>query len=459
MPLSELPPPQSEGGQDPPLVRTPPPGPLSRSWIARLERVESPAFAARRALREDASQADQAPIVYATAHGANVFDVDGNRYVDMTAGFGSILLGHGAQRPARALEMQSHRVWQALGDVYPSDGKIALLEKLAALYPEKGARVILGQSGADAITAALKTAVLATGKPGVVAFEGSYHGMSYAPLAVSGLRDSYREPFAAQLSPHASFAPYPRREAEVDEALAVVDAALAKGDVGAVLVEPVLGRGGCIPAPARFLTELAARARAAGALLIADEIWTGLGRSGAWLATSDEGVVPDLVCLGKGLGGGLPISACIGSEAVMSAWSKGPGEVVHTATFHGSPLACATAIATIDALRAGRLVERSASVGATFLDGLRSTLAAYPAVQTVRGRGLMIGIELSPPGLAMAVARELLGSGYIVLTGGTRGDVLTLTPPLSIEERLLDGFTAVLSGVLEAHTVREPSES
>ena len=154
----------------------------------------------------------------------------------------------------------------------------------------------------------------------------------------------------------------------------------------------------------------------------------------------------------------MPAACGVIREACRALVELGAQRVVFM-TFHGSPLACATAIATIDALRAGRLVERSASVGATFLDGLRSTLAAYPSVQTVRGRGLMIGIELSPPGLAMAVARELLGSGYIVLTGGTRGDVLTLTPPLSIEERLLDGFTAVLSGVLEAHTVREPSES
>jgi 4-aminobutyrate aminotransferase/(S)-3-amino-2-methylpropionate transaminase len=454
MPLSELPPPVSAEGQDAPLVRVPPPGPLSRSWIARLERVESPAFAARRSMREGASDADQAPIVYASAHGVNVFDVDGNRYVDLTAGFGAILLGHGAMRPARALEMQSHRLWHALGDVYPSDGKIALLERLAALHPERGARVILGQSGADAITAALKTAVLATGKPGILAFEGSYHGMSYAPLAASGLRASYREAFSAQLNPHVTFAPFPHRASDVDESLARVDEALAKGDIGAVLVEPVLGRGGCIPAPAKFLHELASRAKASGALVIADEIWTGLGRAGAMLATLDEHVTPDMICLGKGLGGGLPLSACIGREEVMAAWAKGPDEIIHTATFHGAPLACATSISVLETIRSQHLTERSSNVGATWLDSLRSSLAAFPDVLAVRGRGLMIGVELSTPALALGVMRELLGSGYLVLTGGPKGETLTLTPPLTIEERLLEGFVAVLGGVLEARTER-----
>src|SRR5262249_10468225 len=158
------------------------------AWASRLERVEYPASASRRAAREAQAGVEQAPIVYASAYGSNVFDVDGNRYVDMTAGFRSTLLGHGDKRPARAPQRRSSRLWHALGDVYASDAKVALLERLAALYPEKGARVILGQAGADAITAALKTCAISTGKQGVLAFEGAYHGLSYAPLAISSFR-------------------------------------------------------------------------------------------------------------------------------------------------------------------------------------------------------------------------------------------------------------------------------
>jgi 4-aminobutyrate aminotransferase/(S)-3-amino-2-methylpropionate transaminase len=396
------------------------------------------------------------PIVYASARGSNVVDVDGNVYVDLTAGFGAELLGHQHPRVLAALEAQSVRLCHALGDVYTADARIALMESVAALFPEPRARVILGQSGADAVTAALKTAMLATAKPGVIAFEGSYHGMSYAPLAASGLRASYRDPFAAQLNPHVRFVPFPR-SGEVDRSLTEVRKALAAGDVGSVLVEPILGRGGCVPSPPSFLRELASLTSAAGALLIADEIWTGLGRAGSMLTTVDEEVTADLICLGKGLGGGLPISACVGRESVMQAWAKGPEETVHTATFHGAPLACATALALLDVLKAEQIPQRARRVGAAWMDQIREACSGIPAVLDVRGRGMMIGIEIDGSGRAMAISRMLLERGYIVLTGGTRGETLTLTPPLVIAENLLASFVDALRETLRASEI-DPHE-
>jgi 4-aminobutyrate aminotransferase / (S)-3-amino-2-methylpropionate transaminase / 5-aminovalerate transaminase len=434
------------GPQLPPAIVAPPPGPRSLAWSRRAEAVESPAFGARREARREASGAGQGPIVYAEARGVNVVDVDGNRYVDLTAGFGAQLLGHGAEGPARALASQAARLGQALGDVYASEVKIELLERLAALYPEPGARVLLGQAGADAVTAAMKTALLATGRPGVVAFEGSYHGLSYAPLAASGLRASYREPFREQLSGHVRFVPFPRA-GEVERSLAALRALLRGGDVGLVLVEPMLGRGGCVPPPPGFLAALVGLAREAGALSAFDEIWTGLGRSGAWLLGPAEGAVPDLVCLGKGLGGGLPLSACVGRGEAMAAWAKGPGEVVHTATFHGAPLPCATALALLDELGAAGLVERSARVGAWLLGELGAR--ELRGVREVRGRGLMVGVELGGGAEALAVCRALLAEGYIVLSGGAGGETLTLTPPLIIEEARLAGFVDALERVLD----------
>jgi 4-aminobutyrate aminotransferase/(S)-3-amino-2-methylpropionate transaminase len=432
----------------PPEVRVPPPGPRSRAWVARASAVESPAFDARRHARAAASGAEQGPIVYAEAHGVNVYDVDGNRYVDLTSGFGAQLLGHGAPGPAAALAAQAGRLWHALGDVYASEVKIMLLERLAALYPEPGARVLLGQSGADAVTAAMKTALLATGRPGVVAFEGGYHGMSYAPLSASGLRASYREPFRAQLNGRVHFVPFPRGRAEVGACLETVGGLLAGGDVGLLLVEPVLGRGGCVPPPAGLLAGLVARAREAGALSAFDEIWTGLGRAGAWLVGPSEGAVPDLVLLGKGLGGGLPLSACVGRGEAMAAWGRGPDEIVHTATFHGAPLACATALALLDAVEAGGLVGRSARAGAAWREALAARVGGLAGVREVRGRGLMVGVELDGGARAAAACRALLGEGYVVLSGGARGETLTLTPPLVIDEALLDGFVDALARAL-----------
>jgi 4-aminobutyrate aminotransferase/(S)-3-amino-2-methylpropionate transaminase len=342
---------------------------------------------------------------------------------------------------------QQARLTLALGDVYAADVKAPLCEELARLFPEKGARVMLGLSGADAITAALKTAMLATGKPGVVAFHGGYHGLSYAPLAACGLAPSFRAPFEAQLGGFVSFAPYPEDDAGLDVSLEAVRSVLRRGACGAVLVEPILGRGGCVAPPAAFLPSLRSACDEAGALLVVDEIWTGLGRSGAWLASAAGGVVADVVCVGKALGGGLPISACIGREAVMRAWATRGGGAIHTATHFGSPLACAAALATLRELRTRRLPARAGSVG----DRWRSRLASLEGcgVREVRGAGLMVGVEvLGGAGRALAASRGLLARGYLVLTGGTDGDTLTLTPPLGIDEVLLTAFVGALEGVL-----------
>jgi len=384
--------------------------------------------------------------VYARGTGANVVDVDGNRYVDLTAGFGALLLGHRPPAVARAVARQEKALWLALGDVYASEAKVRLTEAVAALFPEKGARVMLGLSGADAITAAMKTAMLATGKPNVIAFDGAYHGLSYAPLAACGLAPSFRNPFEPQLARFVRFAPYPTDD--LDCTMSVVRRDLRQRNVGAVLVEPILGRGGCVVPPEGFLLALRRACDEAGALLIADEIWTGLGRSGAWLASYDAGVTPDVVCLGKGLGGGVAISACVGREEVMRAWGAHGGGAIHTATHFGAPTACAAALATLAELRRGRLPQRAHRVGERWRRELGVALEGR-GVREVRGRGLMVGIELEGGAArALAVTRALLRAGYIVLTGGVTGDVLTLTPPLNIDETLIEPFTQVLAASL-----------
>jgi 4-aminobutyrate aminotransferase/(S)-3-amino-2-methylpropionate transaminase len=185
-----------------------------------------------------------------------------------------------------------------------------------------------------------------------------------------------------------------------------------------------------------------------GVLLVVDEIWTGLGRSGAMLASVEGGVVPDLVCLGKGLGSGLPISACVGRGRVFSAWGAHGGTAIHTATHFGGPLACAAAIATLDAITSEKLVARAREVGDRWALALSDQLRERRVAQ-VRGRGLMIGIEVEGGAArALAASRALLSRGYLVLTGGTKGDVLTLTPPLNIDEPLLGAFASALAECL-----------
>jgi 4-aminobutyrate aminotransferase/(S)-3-amino-2-methylpropionate transaminase len=397
--------------------------------------------------------------VVVSAKGSNVADIDGNRFVDFVGAFGAALLGHGSTRVARTIEMQSERLLFGYGDVYPSDAKIGLTERLARLFPEPGARVMLGLSGSDAMDAAMKTALLATGRPGIVAFEGGYHGLSTGPLAMNGLRPEYRAPFAPHLSQNVRFAPYPKNDSELAEALDKVESHLKSGEIGAIVVEPILGRGGVVVPPSKFLSSLREMADRHQALLVADEIWTGLGRSGALLRSVEDGVTPDVVCLGKGLGGGMPISACIGRGAVMEAWRnpKGVspelaeaglhGEAIHTATHFGNPLACAAAISVLDSIVGGKLHIRAKEEGEHFIGALRDALGPEAKIKEVRGKGLMVGVEVEGgASRGLGLVRDLLMSGYLVLTGG-RGDVLTLTPPLTMPRELLDGFVDKLAHV------------
>jgi len=428
----------------PPDVRVPPPGPRSRELAARLAAVECPSLDARRAARQRASGEDHVPIVYATARGCNVTDVDGNRYVDLAAGFGALALGHRPDVVDRAVAEQQSRLGLALGELYASEAKLDLCERLSALFPEPGARVMLGSSGADAVSAGLKTAMLATGRPGVVAFEGSYHGLSHGPLAACGLDARFRQPFAAQLNAHVTFAPYPKNEGALDAAMTVVRDALATGDVGAILVEPVLGRGGCVVPPPAFLPALRAECDRAGSLLVADEVWTALGRSGSWLASVDAGVVPDVICLGKALGAGYAVSACVGSEQAMASWRVHGGSTIHTATHAGNPIGCAAAVATLEAIGRADLPSRARRLGAWWMNRLRDRLAERHVAE-ITGRGLMVGVSIEGGSArALAVTRRLLMRGWIVVIGGTQGDVLTLTPSLAIEQTLLDAFADAL---------------
>ena len=445
---SEVPPPPAiEPGEDEPKISTRPPGPASRSWLVRHAHRAAP-MGPKPEHEPGDLRAPPTGIVYASAKGSNVVDVDSNRYVDLAAGFGAMLIGHGHPSLLRMLDFQAPRLLMALGDVFPADAKVALLERLAALYPDPNARVILGQSGADAVTAALKSALLYTGKPGIIAFGGAYHGLSHAPLSACGLRDSYRAPFAEQLNPHVTFVDYPARDLDLDRVLTGVRAALAAERVGAILVEPILGRGGVIVPPVEFLPELGKLAREFGALIIADEIWTGLGRSGKMLFSVQAEFRPDLVCLGKGLGGGIPISAVIGRGQVLEAWRR-DAEVVHTSTFAGNPLACAASLATLDVLSRDQLPARAAALGARLKATIESRLARFPKLN-IRGTGLMIAIDLGDrPARASKLALRLLERGYITSTGGGRREVLVLTPPLTLAESLLENFVAALDACVE----------
>lgn len=386
-------------------------------------------------------------------------DADGNEFIDLTGGFGVAAAGHAHPAVAAAIAAQAHALAHGLGDVHPAEAKVALLERLADLTPGDLGVTILGSAGAEAVEAALKTALLATGRPGVVAFEGSYHGLTYGALATTG-RSSFREPFARQLYAGVRFVPFPRAEEDAAVALGAVAAAVdaAKGGddpIGAVLVEAVQGRGGMIDPPPEFLPGLRALCDDHGLLLIVDEIYTGFGRTGRWFAIEHTDVVPDLITLGKALTGALPLSAAVGRPAVMAAWPPSDGESLHTSTFLGNPIACAAALAHLDAIEREGLVERAAFLGDVIAARAAEWAAAWDAAAPASGLGLMRGVRMRgerAASRAIAVADGALEDGVILLTEGPAADTLAFTPPLAIAEgdlsRALDVVGDRLQSVL-----------
>jgi 4-aminobutyrate aminotransferase/(S)-3-amino-2-methylpropionate transaminase len=423
-----------------PEIRVPPPGPLSRAALASLAAHESPNVTA---------VADNFPVVWQSARGCAVRDVDGNTYVDATSAFGVALLGHGHPEVVAAVQRQAGQLLHGMGDVHPPAVRIALLEALTALAPGDLGHAVLCGGGSEAVEVAQKTALLATGKPGILAFSGSYHGMGHGALDVTSRRD-FRAPFTSQLAHNTTWLPFPdpsRRPVGVSpgdlcaHALERVEQVLAHPamggvPVGAILIEPIQGRGGVIVPPDGFLAGLRALCDRHGCLLIFDEIFTGCGRTGALFVAETVGVVPDLLCVGKALGGGMPIAACLGRPHVMAAWPVSHGEALHTSTFLGHPVAAAAALATMQVLVRDNVAGQALQVGASLRSLLERHLEGHPWVREIRGYGLMIGVELHVPkshlpasDVAWRTVTGALARGVILLPCGVHGEVIQLTPP------------------------------
>ncbi len=436
-----------------PRMVTRPPGPASRELARRLGRTEA---------RTVTWMGPEFPVFWTDARGGNVRDADGNEYLDLNGAFGVAVAGHAHPRITEAIRRQAGRLAHGMGDIHPPAVKVELLERLAEMGPwgPEGTRSFLANSGSEAVEAALKTTLLATGRPGIIAFEGAYHGLTLGALATT-FRSHFRDPFRDRLYPGVGFVPFPDtledgaegRERALESLDREMDRLEAEGHpVGAVLLEPIQGRGGVRVPPPGFLEAVAHRTRSRGGLLVADEIYTGLGRTGTLFALEAEEVVPDLLCIGKALGGGLPLSACLGPAEVMDAWPASTGEAVHTSTFLGHPLACTAALAFLDVLEEERLVERAASHGAEMIRALEEAVAGTPGVRGVRGRGLFLGVVLGGEGWPAGVGgREVmlaaLRRGLVVLPAGGAGEVVELSPPLNLTREQRE---AAVVGVVEA---------
>ena len=361
----------------------------------------------------------RADLTIVRGDGCRVWDAEGRAYLDFGGGIAVVSLGHCHPAPLAAARAQLERLWHA-SNLYRTEPS----EQLAGLLSDRfgGAQAFFCNSGAEAIEAALKYARKATGKAGIVALEGGFHGRTLGALSATG-QPAKREPFAPLL-PGVRFV----EPNDVD----ALGAALSD-EIGLVLLEPILGEGGVVPLDAEF----AAAAAASAALLCFDEVQTGVGRTGSFFAYEQLGVRPDLVTLAKGLANGLPIGALLVADDVAGAFA--PGD--HGSTFGGNPVSCAAACAVVEAID-DELLEHVRSRGAELVAGL----APLPGVRLVRGRGLLLGVELDrPAGAVVDACRE---RGLLVLSAGP--DVLRLTPPLVVTAAEVEQALAVIGEVLSA---------
>jgi 4-aminobutyrate aminotransferase-like enzyme len=430
-------------GDELPHVSGPVPGPLSGQLARRLARVESPNITRLR----------PPPIFWTEARAAAVRDADGNIYVDLTAGFGVAHAGHANPAVAAAIARQAAVLAHGLGDVHPPEPKVRLLERLAAISPGDLSVAILAGSGSEAVEAALKTAAIRTRRTGILAFQGAYHGLTYGSLAATW-RTDFRVPFAAQLFAGVGFMPFPAEGDDIDPGLTAIRAHLRAAEatphpIGAVIVEPILGRGGIVVPADGFLRGLRDLCDGDRTLLIFDEVYTGCGRTGRWFACQHEDVTPDVLVVGKALTGSIGLGAAVGTPDAMSGWPPSAGEAIHTSTFLGNPVACAAALAQLAAIEEGGLLQRAATLG----DRIRRRTRDWHryGAGPIRGRGLLLGLPVRGPGRALRVADRCLELGVLVLAEGPDADVLAVTPPAVITESQLDAALDTIEQALAAH--------
>jgi 4-aminobutyrate aminotransferase len=429
-------------------IRKVPPGPRARALLRRSARHVAP------------SATQSYPLVVDRASGSYVWDVDNNCYLDFTAGIAVSAAGHGHKQVVSAIAAQANRLLHfSFADFY-YPAYVHLAERLAKLAPGREPKqVYLCNSGTEAIEAAMKLARHATRRPYILAFLNAFHGRTLGALSLTASKAVQRRGFAPLL-PGVFHAPYadPYRSGAEDPAAECLNhiehvlfrTVLPPEETAAIFVEPIQGEGGLIVPPDSFLAGLRRLCNRYGILLVDDEVQTGMGRTGRFFAIEHAGVVPDIVCMAKALGGGLPLGAMIARKRVMS-WEKGS----HTSTFGGNPVACEAGLATIELIEKEHLMRNAGEQGAYIMDRLRRLQRRCPLIGDLRGRGLMIGIELvrdqETKERAEAerdrIVQAAFRRGLLLLPSGR--NTIRVSPPLNVSRAEIDEGLAILEEELE----------
>ncbi|QEO14060.1 4-aminobutyrate--2-oxoglutarate transaminase [Agromyces intestinalis] len=436
--------------------------PQERRLVTAIPGPRSQELLARKADAVAAGVGTTIPVAVVAAGGGVVVDADGNSLIDLGSGIAVTGVGNAHPRVVEAVVAQLAAFTHTCFTVAPYEGYVAVAERLNALTPgDHAKRSALFNSGAEAVENAVKIARRFTGRQAVVAFDHAYHGRTNLTMGLTAKNIPYKSGFGP-FAPEVYRAPmsYPLRDGGLTgseaaaRAITQIEKQVGAENLAAILIEPIQGEGGFIvPAPG-FLPALADWARANDVVFIADEVQTGFARTGAWFASEHEGLVPDLVVTAKGIAGGLPLSAVTGRADIMDAAM--PGGL--GGTYGGNPLACAAALATIDAYEHDGLIERAQRIGDLLHDRLGRLAADDPRIGEVRGRGAMVAIELVDPetgapdaALTAKVVAHAHANGVVLLNCGTYGNVIRFLPPLTIpDELLLDGLGVIADGLAAA---------
>lgn len=402
--------------------------------------------------------------IYATrADNAEIWDIEGKRYIDFCAGIAVVNTGHRHPEVMAAIRAQLEQFTHTCFQVVGYESYVALAERLISLAPGPSPKKALFMStGAEAIENAVKIARYHTQRQAVIAFEGAFHGRTQLGMALTGKVSPYKDGFGP-LSPDVYHVPFPspKHGITMADSLAAIDRLfkfhVQATRVAALVVEPVQGEGGYIPAPKEFLVALRQLTQHHGIVLIADEIQTGIGRAGRMFATEYSGIEPDLITLAKGLGGGTPISAVVGTAAVID--SVPPGGL--GSTYGGNPMACQAALAVLDVMQKEKLCERSVFIGEHLREAFTALSKKYSVIGDVRGLGAMTAVEFVRNGnmhspatdLAVAIKAEAARRGLLLLTCGSSNNIVRVMVPLTISESLLEEGLDIFGQALD-HVVR-----
>ncbi len=438
------------------VLRTEVPGPRSRALTARKEQSVARA--------KDLWM----PMWVERGDGALLTDVDGNTFIDFAGGIGCLNIGHSHPRVTAAVKAAADRFLHTDFTVVPYESYVELAERLLPLIPISGPkRAAFFNSGAEAVENAIKIAKVATGRPAVIAYESAFHGRTHMAMSLTSKVHPYKAGFGP-FAPEVYRVAFPNayRLGPDATAIALRDLAtalktrVAPESVAAIIIEPVQGEGGFVPAAPGYLSALRELCDEHGIVLIADEVQSGYGRTGKMFAIEHFGVEPDLVCVAKSIAGGVPISGVAGRAAIMDA----AAESTIGGTYVGNPLGCAAGIAVLDVLRDERLLERGIEIGTAIRRRLERVQSENAAVGDVRGLGPMIGIELvadaagtPAPEIANAVVAHALAAGLILLKAGTYGNVIRTLVPLVISDEHLAEALDVLEGAIAAATIGVPA--